>query len=87
VPDFLGTGKLVDKGEGFKWQNKHAEFMVRIRKGNPNLDYPAQQVDYVKITSGGRVLDTNGTPVDNSAVPEAHIPLSEWLKWEAWNKK
>ena len=61
---------------------------MRIDKGNPGSEYESQKVDHVIVRSGGRVLGRDGQPVEGSIVQnhgDAHIPLSEWLKWRKWN--
>lgn len=59
---------------------------IRVERGNPK-GQPAQQNDYVKVTTGGKVRDVNGRevaptrdfpkPSDN---PASHIPLKDFLK-------
>ena len=87
MPDFLGEGEKINKGEGWKWLGKYGENQVRIRKGDTKLPNSAQHVDYVKINSGGKVLDINSNSINNASEPDSHIPLTDWLKWSDWNKK
>ncbi|MFB1046766.1 pre-toxin TG domain-containing protein [Streptomyces chrestomyceticus] len=80
--------KATNKGVGYRWNNGKGDG-VRIDKGNPNNSQVIQQEDHVVINSGGKVIGRNGKPLDGSIKtnPEqAHIPLSEWLKWKEWNK-
>jgi len=84
VPDSLGMGQTIRKGDGWRWQHKHGENSIRIRKGNPQAVEGAQKVDYVKITSNGKLVDRNGEILPSgseASLPEVHIPLSEWVKW------
>jgi hypothetical protein len=92
VPKDWGEGEISQDGKGWRWNPDKAN-SVRIEKAKPNSQYPSQQVDYVKITSGGKVIGKNGKPVNSTAefpkpsfAPEAHIPLSNWLNWDFWNK-
>jgi filamentous hemagglutinin len=86
VPSNWGEGKVSDKGDGWRWQDpNNVGNNVRIMKGNPNSPKPEQQVDYVKITSGGKVIDTNANPLADAQGARSHIPLSNWLNWNSWN--
>lgn len=47
----------------------------------------SQRVDHVVVQSGGQILGHDGKPIVGSldANPQAHIPLSDWVKWTSWN--
>jgi hypothetical protein len=84
----LGVGQITDKGQGIKFQNNHGQHCIRFNKGNPLKEHPTQQVDYVKITRNGQTIGRDGKIIEKTLeVPfprkhkDAHIPLSEWLKW------
>ena len=59
-------------------------------KGKADAKWPSQQVDYVKVVSGGKMLDKFGVEVkkwDNGIEkpkdnPRSHIAVSEWMKWK-----
>jgi hypothetical protein len=90
IPQDWGEGEQAKReGDGWRWQDpNNSGNNVRIMKGNPNSPKPEQQVDYVKITSGGKVIDTNAKPITVAKptdAPRAHIPLSNWLNWSSWN--
>ena len=66
---------------------------IRVMQGDPTAKFLHQKQDYVKITSNGRSIGRDGLAISDkifeapSEIPEAHIPLNEWIKWEKWNKK
>jgi hypothetical protein len=39
------------------------------------------------VRDGGKVIGRDGKPVKDAKNADAHIPLSEWEQWAAWNKK
>jgi hypothetical protein len=62
-------------------------------KGEPNAPYQHQRVDYVRITSKGKVVDKKGVEIPGKELgvktkenPDVHVPLSEWQNWKQWNK-
>lgn len=68
---------VVSKGNG-----------IRIDQGNLNNSQEYQQVDHVVINSGGRIIGRDGNPISGdikSNAYDAHMPLSDWLKWKNWN--
>ncbi|MFI0262549.1 pre-toxin TG domain-containing protein [Streptomyces sp. NPDC017056] len=89
VPGHLKSfEKSTNKGVGYRWNNGKGDG-VRIDKGNPNNSQVIQQVDHVVINSGGKVIGRDGKPISGSIKDnpdDAHIPLSEWVKWREWNK-
>ena len=82
LPKDLGKGKPSKNGDGWRWNSKSHD--VRVQKGNPKSQFPAQQKDYVKLVVDGKVIGRNGKPLPSGKVPEAHIPLSEWRTWSSW---
>ena len=88
LPNAWGSGEANRKGIGFRWEDpSNPGNGVRIDQGNPNNTQTLQQVDHVVVRNNGRVLGPDGKPIPGSIKnhPEAHIPLSEWLKWKKWN--
>lgn len=83
------AGKANKKKDGWRWEDpKNQGNTIRIDKGEPNSRTPSQQVDHVVITSNGRIIGPDGQPIQAakpSQTAEAHIPLTEWLKWRSWN--
>jgi len=95
IPEFLGKGRVTDKGEGVKWSDgTKGNNVIRINQGDPKADYPSQRVPYVKLVRNGQVIGRDGKPIlrsptihKSSKHPDAHIPLSEWIKWTTeWTK-
>jgi len=58
---------------------------IRVMPGNPKASLPMHQNPYVHIREGGKVVGKGGVEVPKSS-PEAHIPVSEWSKWQNWHK-
>ncbi|MGW6332125.1 hypothetical protein [Nocardia rhamnosiphila] len=92
VPDEWGPGRPNRKKEGERWldpDNPQGNG-VRIDKGDPSSPNPSQRVDHVVVRTEGKVLGPDGQPIPPGESiqqhPEAHIPLSEWLKWRSWNQ-
>lgn len=92
VPDEWGPGQPNRKKEGERWldpENPQGNG-VRIDKGDPSSPNPSQRVDHVVVRTDGKVLGPDGQPIPPGEPikdhPEAHIPLSEWLKWRSWNQ-
>lgn len=52
-----------------------------------DFDINSQRVDHVIVRRGGRILGPDGRPIVGSLKqnPDAHIPLSDWLKWTSWD--
>ncbi|MEU6285231.1 RHS repeat-associated core domain-containing protein, partial [Streptomyces sp. NPDC047028] len=87
VPDAFGSGKATKKGIGWRWNDGKGNG-IRIDQGNLNNSQKYQQVDHVVINSGGRILGRDGKPIEGDIKTnayEAHIPLTDWLKWKSWN--
>jgi multidrug efflux pump subunit AcrA (membrane-fusion protein) len=82
--------KKADKGkpgvrssDGEKGANS-----VRIDKGDPKSSQPSQRVDHVRVNKDGKAIGRDGKPISGRVKddPEnAHIPLSEYKKWETWD--
>lgn len=85
-PNAINTNR---KGIGTRFvdPNNPKGNIVRVDRGNPNNSQSFQQVDHVVIISGGRVIGPNGSPIQGSIKqnPEAHIPLSTYMRWSHWN--
>ncbi|MGK4002230.1 RHS repeat-associated core domain-containing protein [Sorangium sp. So ce1036] len=88
IPSSWGASKSTRKGVGVRWQDpKNQGNGVRIDRGNLNNSQSLQQVDHVVVNSNGRIIGPDGKPIAGalSEHPNAHIPLSQWLKWKSWN--
>lgn len=89
VPPSLKEYETLNrKGVGYRWNDGKGNG-VRIDKGERGNPQPYQQVDHVVINSGGKVIGRDGKPIKGSIKDDpraAHIPVSEWVKWKAWNK-
>jgi hypothetical protein len=90
VPKNWGAGLANNKGIGTRWTDpvNPKGNGIRIDEGIPGSSWPSQQVDHVVVRSNGRILGPDGNPIVGSLAqnPQAHIPLSDWLKWSNWNK-
>ncbi|GAA2127201.1 WXG100-like domain-containing protein [Actinomadura napierensis] len=88
VPDEWGDGKPNKKGVGYRWTDpQNPGNGIRIDEGDPSNPQPAQRVDHVVVRVGGKVIGRDGQPLEGSIKQnweQAHIPLSEWLKWGSW---
>ncbi|MEV3925496.1 hypothetical protein [Actinomadura coerulea] len=88
VPDKWGDGSPNKKGVGRRWTDpENRGNGIRIDEGDPNNPQPAQQVDHVVVRVNGKVIGRNGQPLEGSIKEnwdQAHVPLSEWLKWDSW---
>ncbi|GAB3935984.1 RHS repeat-associated core domain-containing protein [Kribbella albertanoniae] len=88
LPNSWGPGNPNKKGVGTRWFDPNNKGNgVRIDQGNPANTLPSQQVDHVVVRSGGRILGPEGKPIVGNLQqnPQAHIPLSDWLKWSLWS--
>jgi hypothetical protein len=88
VPKNWGTGLANKKGAGTRWIDPtNPGNGIRIDEGISGSSWPSQQVDHVVVRSNGRILGPDGKPIAGSLAenPQAHIPLSDWLKWSSWN--
>jgi hypothetical protein len=95
IPEFLVKNEAsANRGIGIKWSGTadKGRNYIRIDKGNPNAEFPAQRVDHVRINSRGNVIGKDGKVVKKtdeffkpSKNPESHIPLEEWLRWKEWD--
>ena len=90
IPAEWGEGEPNRKGEGQRWQDPNDKGSgVRIDKGNPDNSQPSQQVDHVVVRDKGRVIGSDGQPINGSIKEnpsQSHIPLRDWIKWSNWNK-
>jgi hypothetical protein len=90
IPSEWGEGRPNNKGEGRRWEDPNNKGNgVRIDKGDPTNSQPSQQVDHVIVRDGGRVIGSDGKPINGSIKNnpiDAHIPLSDWINWTGWNK-
>jgi hypothetical protein len=83
---------FADKGVGIKFYSQKGGGDIRIMKGKPD-GKPKQQVDYVKVVSGGKVVLSDGRKISSkdhpnpSWHPDAHIPVNEWKNWKTWDEK
>jgi len=72
--------KLSEKPGGIKYIHPdHTYESIRVMPGKPHSPNPHQQKPYVVHMMDGKALDKYGNPVINSSVPEAHIPLEEFV--------
>jgi RHS repeat-associated protein len=91
IPADWGPGVPNKKKVGTRWQRPGSKGgdSVRIDQGDPSSAFPSQRVDHVRINSGGKVIGPDGKPIAGVPSPkdtaEAHIPLSEWIKWRNWD--
>jgi hypothetical protein len=89
VPSEWGAGTATKKGEGVRWTDPRNEGNgIRIDAGNPANPQTSQQVDHVLLRRNGQVIGRDGNPISGSIkdnFDQAHIPLSEWLKWSSWD--
>ncbi|MFH9073626.1 pre-toxin TG domain-containing protein [Streptomyces alboflavus] len=79
---------LNKKGVGYRWNDGKGNG-VRIDKGEASNPQKYQQVDHVVVNSGGKIIGRDGKAIGGSIKDNpraAHIPVSEWVKWKAWNK-
>ncbi len=95
IPSDLKIKQISRDGEGIRFRDSDSgQESVRIMKGDINADNPSQKNDYVKITSGGKVIGKDGNVINDgpskkqspSYHPDAHIPKNQWVKWKQWNK-
>jgi hypothetical protein len=87
-PPSWGEGVPNKKGVGMRWQDPdNLGNGVRIDQGNPNSSQVSQQVDHAVVRYKGQVIGRDGTPIQGSIKQnpvDAHIPLSEYIKWKTW---
>lgn len=86
-----GPPKIADKGKGLRWGQKPEKDYVRIDKGDSKAKYPTGQVDHVHVVSDGKIVSVDGSRLipqqgkKLSELPEAHIPLTDYIKWKSWD--
>ena len=91
VPSEWGPSRPDRDKVGTRWSDPADEGSgIRIDEGNPNLRYPSQQVDHVRVNYKGNVIGRQGQILDSAKGdingPEAHIPLEEWRTWRTWHQ-
>lgn len=91
-------GAKAKRGKaGIKWLNEHKsnpgqKVSIRIDKADPASQFATQRVDHVMIIADGRILGSKGQVISGEDYAtsmgkiEAHIPLSDWMKWGQWNR-
>ncbi len=80
-----------NSGVGYRWFGPKNS-AIRIDKGTPGVGHSSQHVDHVRVTTPAGVLGRDGKVIPPTAAQpkpastaDAHIPLSEWLKWASWD--
>jgi hypothetical protein len=88
VPDNWDV-QLTRKGIGSRWTDpNHRGNSVRVDLGDPYSPFPSQRVDHVIVQNNGRIIGRSGDPIEGSIksnAVEAHIPLSEYMRWRSWD--
>jgi hypothetical protein len=88
LPDDWDAGRPNRDVVGTRWDDPSAPKAngVRVDKGIPDSSWPSQRVDHVVVRHNGRIIGRDGRPIEGriNQNPDAHIPLSEWLKWGKW---
>lgn len=57
----------------------HEQTYVRVMPGKPHSPFPHQREPYVCHMTNGRLRDKFGTALDDASLPEAHIPINEFI--------
>jgi tetratricopeptide (TPR) repeat protein len=71
--------RITEKGAGMEYFNPiQPKTSIRVMPGSPHSPNPSQQAPYVVQTRNGKTLNKIGKEV-SSEVPEAHIPLCEFV--------
>lgn len=72
-------------GDGWIWYDPSLpdKRRVRIDDANPKGSY-VQQVAHVRVNTENGIVTINGTLIPSGKLPEAHIPLSEYIYWSTW---
>jgi hypothetical protein len=89
IPEEWGEGVPNRKNSGTRWQDPNNQGNgVRIDPADPDSPFPSQQVDHVVVRNNGNIIGPDGNPITGPLKenPQAHIPLSTWLKWLTWDK-
>jgi hypothetical protein len=88
IPEEWGPGRTNRSGVGTRWTDPDNEGNgIRIDRGSAQHSYPTQQVDHVVVRHDGKIIGRDGKPITGSIErnpAEAHIPLTEWLRWSEW---
>lgn len=72
--------QISGKGAGmFYFHPTHTHTSIRVMPGKPHSPFPYQQKPYVIYTKNGKVLDKFGNILDDSSLPQVHIPLEEFV--------
>ncbi len=86
-PNKKANQKGKEPKPGVRWRDpSYKGNGVRVDKGDPNSRNPSQRVDHVRVDYGGKAIGPDGQAIEGSVAdfPEAHIPLSAYLKWRTW---
>ncbi len=84
IPDHYLV-RITDKGAGMEYVHpNNKDLSVRVMPGKPHSPNSLQQKTYVVQMVGKKALDNNGNLV-NPKLPEAHIPLDEFIYKEEVN--
>lgn len=88
LPKEWGDGRRNKSGVGTRWFPPRAPSRegVRVDRGKPDAHWPSQRVDHVVVRHDGEVIGPDGRGIVGriDENPQAHIPLTEWLKWRRW---
>jgi hypothetical protein len=72
--------RITDKGAGvIYFHPEHTHTSIRVMPGKPHSPLPYQQKPYVIHKKNGNTLDKFGNVLEDSAAPEAHIPIEEFV--------
>ena len=89
IPAHLGEPKrnnTLSTGVGLRWFDAKGN-SIRIYRGNPKARYEHQRRPYVRISSKGPAIGSDGKPRNDAKdSPEVHIPLEDWLQWKTWDQ-
>ena len=71
--------RITDKGAGILYiHSEHTHTSIRVMPGKPHSPLPYQRNPYVIYKKNGQTFDNLGNVID-SASPEAHIPIEEFV--------
>jgi hypothetical protein len=75
--------QISAKGAGISYFHpEHTHTSIRIMPGKPHSPFPHQQKPYVIYTKNGKVTDKFGNVLEDSSLPQAHIPLEGFVFME-----
>jgi hypothetical protein len=75
----------ASRGKNGKVGGVQSHDYIRVMPGAPNASLEMHQKPYVHIRSEGKLIGKEGTTVPKSS-PDAHIPFTQWSKWQHWHK-